>query len=150
MSQRLYFEDLSEGQVFEAGPFELTQARIIEFATEFDPQPQHIDPEAAKTTSFDGLAASGWHTAAATMRLMHEALIHRFGESMGLGIEGLKWSRPVRPGDLLTTTVTIGAKRLSSSKPGFGIVPLQIRTVDQDSHEVLRMTSGALIRTRGA
>ncbi len=148
MVQRLYFEDLAEGQVFEAGPFELSEARIIEFANEFDPQAQHTDAEKARHTPFEGLAASGWHTAAATMRLMHEAVISRFSGSMGLGVDGLKWARPVRPGDRLHARITVGPTRLSGSRPGFGIVPLHIKTLNQDGKPVMQMTASSLVRCR--
>jgi acyl dehydratase len=149
MVQSLYFEDLAEGQVFEAGPFELSEARIIEFANEFDPQSQHTDPEKARDTPFEGLAASGWHTAAATMRLMHDAVISRLSGNMGLGVDGLKWARPVRPGDRLTARITVGATRLSGSRPGFGIVPFQIKTLNQDGKPVMQMTASSLVRCRG-
>lgn len=149
MVERLYFEDVTEGQVFEAGPFEMSEARIIAFAQEFDPQAQHTDPAAARQTPFEGLAASGWHTAAATMRLMHEAVIRRFSGSMGLGVDGLKWARPVRPGDSLRARITVGATRLSGSRAGFGIVPLHIKTLNQDDKPVMQMTATSLVRCRG-
>jgi acyl dehydratase len=145
---RLWFDDMAQGQVYEAGPITVTRDRIVEFAREFDPQAQHTDEEGAKTTPFGGLAASGWHTAAVTMRLMHEAVIKRFGGGMGLGVDNLRWLVPVRPGDELRGRITVGETRPSASKPGFGIVPLNIETINQDGVVVMRMTASSLLRRR--
>jgi acyl dehydratase len=148
---RLWFDDMEEGQVYEAGPVEVTEDRIIAFAREFDPQAQHVDVEAAKSTPFEGLAASGWHTAAVTMRLIHEAVILRFGGGgMGLGVDELRWLLPVRPGDRLRARMVVGETRRSGSKPGFGIVPLSIETLNQDGVVVMRMKTGSLLRCRPA
>jgi acyl dehydratase len=149
MSESLWFEDLQQGQVFEAGPILVTEERIIAFAREFDPQAQHVDPERARATPFRGLAASGWHTASLTMRLMHEAVLRRFGgEGMGLGVDKLRWLVPVRPGDQLRVRVTLGDVRRSESKPGFGIVPMDAETRNQEGVAVQRMTTATLLRCR--
>jgi acyl dehydratase len=96
-----WFEDFEIGMRFKGGRVQVTEADIKRFAAEFDPQPFHLDNEAAKHTAFKGLAASGWHTAALAMRLTVE--IHPFGRHplLGLGVDNLRWLQPVRPGDTL-------------------------------------------------
>lgn len=145
---RLWFEDLAVGQVFEAGPVAMPRDRIVSFAKEFDPQAQHTDEEAARATPFGKLVASGWHTAAASMRLMHEAVIKRFGGGMGLGVDELRWMAPVLPGDVLRGRITITATRLSASRPGFGIVTMLVETLNQDGKPVMRMKPSSLVRCR--
>lgn len=146
--EQLWFEDMAEGQRYHAGPIGVTLERIKQFAAEFDPQAQHMDAEAARATPFGELVASGWHTAAITMRLMHEAIIKRFGGGMGLGAESLKWLQPVRPGDELHAEITLGELRESMTKPGFGIVPMRIRTFNQRNEPVMTMQAASLVRRR--
>ena len=147
--EQLYFEDMVEGQRYRAGPIGISGERIKLFAQEFDPQAQHTDEAAARATPFGELVASGWHTAAITMRLMHEAVIKRFGGGMGLGVDGLKWIQPVRPGDELTAEIEVGTLRDSKTKPEFGIVPLRIRAFNQRNEPVLVMQTASLVRRRG-
>src|SRR5262249_58766882 len=96
-----YLEDFAVGQTFGSGRLRLTAERIKSFAAEFDPQPFHLDEEAARDSIFRGLAASGWHTAAATMRLLVESDLKPIGGIIGAGLEELRWPRPVRPRDHL-------------------------------------------------
>ena len=145
---RIFFEDLEEGQVFVAGPIEVTAAAIKTFAREYDPQPQHMDEGSASATQFEGLAASGWHTAAITMRLAYDAVVYRFAESMGLGTDKMRWLRPVRPGDRLSIRIIVGALRRSHSKPGFGIVRHTIETLDSAGTPVLSMEASCLLRVK--
>jgi acyl dehydratase len=117
----LYLEDLSPGQRFTAGPLTVTAEEIIAFARQYDPQPFHLDPEAAKAHLFGGLVASGWHTAALTMRLVTQAL-----EGLAWGVVGgggdLQWPRPVRPGEALHLEVEVLEVTPSRSKPDRGTV----------------------------
>lgn len=126
----LYFEDLKVGASFTSGPYEMTRERIIGFASEFDPQPFHTDFDAAKATFFGGLAASGWHTSAVTMRLLVES-VPLAGGLIGAGSE-IAWPRAVRPGDVLRVTTTIKQLIGSKSKPDRGLAVLESITYNQD------------------
>ncbi len=144
----LYLEDLYPGMTFSAGPVRLSEEAIIAFAKEFDPQPFHIDPEAAKTTIFKGLAASGWHTVGVTMRMLVDAAMPFAGGSIGFGAE-VSWPRPVRPGDELSVEVEIIDITPSSSKPNQAIVTLRTTTANQNEETVQVMISKNLVFKRG-
>ena len=116
MSER-YLDDFAVGQVFRSGRIRVLGRQIAAFAAEFDPQPFHLDPVAAERTFFRGLAASGWHTAALTMRLLVESELKPAGGIIGLGFEEFRWPRPVRPGDELTVQVEVLEVRPSQSRP---------------------------------
>src|SRR5579875_3866756 len=120
------------------------------FGHEFDPQPQHLDPLAARGTLFGELVASGWHTAAITMRLAHDCFIGRLAGAMGGGVEELAWTRPVRPGDALSVDVEILSLRPSRSRPQLGILGIRMTTFTDVETPVQRMTSTILVRRREA
>src|SRR5579871_4036942 len=101
MNKRLHFEDFHAGQTYALGTHRLTADEIVEFASEFDPQPQHLDPEAAKSSILGGLAASGWHLCALAMRMMVEGLFCKAASMGSPGVEEVQWRRPVFAGDLL-------------------------------------------------
>ena len=127
-----YFEDFAVGQTFRNGPTApLTAEQIKAFAREYDPQPFHTDEEAAKHTFFQGLAASGWHTAALTMRLFVDSDVKPVGGYVGAGGEELRWPRATRPGDSLRVEIQVLDTRLSQSRPTLGIVKMQITTYNQ-------------------
>ena len=108
MTKRVYyFEDLAPGTVLEFGDAEMTAEAIIEFARQFDPQPFHIDPEAAKTSLFGGLCASGWHTASVMMRLWVDNYLSPEASLGSPGVDEVRWHRPVFPGDRLSCRVEI-------------------------------------------
>jgi acyl dehydratase/ribonuclease HI len=139
----LYLEDMRVGQKFSAGAYQMTEERIKSFASEFDPQPFHLDEAAATQHSvFRGLAASGWHTAAATMRLIVSAM-HLVGGSVGLGGE-IAWPRPVRPGDSLRVEIEIVDVRPSRSKPNKGVVTARCITFNQNNEQVQVLTTKIL------
>jgi len=144
----LYLDDLSRGMRFTAGPVTLTEEAIVAFAREFDPQPFHTDPQAAKTSFFEGHVASGWHTAAVTMRMLVDAAMPFAGGSIGLGLE-LSWPKPVRPGDALSVTTEIMDITPSSSKPGRAIATLKTTTTNQNGEVVQVMTSKNIVFKRG-
>ncbi len=144
----LYLEDLRPGTIFSGGPVTLSEEAIVAFAREFDPQPFHTDPEAAKATVFKGLAASGWHTACATMRMLADGAMPFVGGSVGFGVE-VSWPRPVRPGDALSVEAEIVEITPSSSKPHQAIVTLRTTTTNQNGETVQVMTSKNLIFKRG-
>lgn len=134
---KLYFEDISVGMTFESDKYPpLSATQIVEFASDFDPQPFHLDPLEAKETFFGGLAASGWHTAAITMRLMVQT-IPVAGGLVGAGAD-VTWPAAVRPGDVLRIVVTVESVRRSSSNPSRGFVGALIETLNQDDVVVQR------------
>jgi len=118
----LYLEDHLPGSVYEFGSIVVEEKDIVEYATRYDPQVFHVDPEAARRTSFGGLVASGWHTAALAMRLLVDHWLSRMANLGSPGIDELRWLKPVRPGDVLSVRLTIMEVRRSQSKPDRGIV----------------------------
>ena len=146
MSQR-YFEDLRPGHRFKSGTYSVSEEQIISFAREFDPQPFHLDPAVARQTMFKGLIASGWHTAAITMRLFVQTLNFAEG-AIGLGVDELRWPNAVRPGDVLQVETEIVDLRESRSKPSHGIVRIRNVTTNQRGEVVQTMFASALVLRR--
>jgi acyl dehydratase len=146
MSSR-YFEDLKVGDRFHSGTYSVTEDGIIAFAREFDPQIFHLDPAGARETMFEGLIASGWHTAAVSMRLFVRAMDVP-GGIIGLGVDELRWPNPVRPGDVIKVETEIVDLRASRSKPGHGIVRLRNVTRNQRDEVVQTMLASALVPRR--
>jgi acyl dehydratase len=146
-SQGLYLEDLHVGQRFVSGTHRMDEARIKEFAREFDPQPFHLDDAAARASVFGGLAASGWHTAAVAMRLLVDG-----GLPLGNGIIGmggdLAWPKPTRPGDTLHVESEILEIVPSRSKPNQAIVKVRSTTLNQHGETVHSFTSKCLVFKR--
>lgn len=141
----LYLEELQIGQVFRGSArMRITADDIVRFAAEFGPQPFHLDAAAAKNSIFDGLAASGWHTAAITMRLLVASECRIAGGLIGLGFEELKWPRPVRPGDELRVQSEVLEKRESKSRPQQGLVKMRYSTFNQRD-EPVQVSVGTLI-----
>ncbi len=150
MREPLFLEDLTPGRRFTAGPVMVTEAEIIAFASRFDPQPFHTDPVAARDHAlFRGLAASGWHTAALTMRMIVDAVGHIAGGAVGGGGE-LVWPRPTRPGDVLTLEVEVLEATPSRSRPERGSAVIRYRTLNQHGDEVQVFTARAVVPRRPA
>lgn len=146
----IYLEDLSPGMVFTAGPAEVTEAEIIAFAQRFDPQPFHIDPEAAKQHPiFRGLAASGWHTAAMTMRMVTDAMRDFAGGTIGGGGD-LQWPKPVRPGDLLRLEIEVLEVAPSRTRPERGSALMRNTTFNQNDEAVQIFTVRTVVPRRPA
>lgn len=124
VSERLYFEDFHTGQVFTLGTHQIGAEEIIAFAKEFDPQPQHIDPVAAKSSILGGLAASGWHLCALSMRMMVDGLFARAASMGSPGIEEVQWRKPVYAGDVLQLRTEILGSR-ESSRPDRGYIRMR-------------------------
>lgn len=141
----LYFEDLKVDDVFTSSSYEMSAERILAFAAEFDPQPFHTDPEAAKNTFFGGLAASGWHTSAVTMRLLVES-VPLTGGLIGAGSE-ISWPRAVRPGESLRVITTVRELIPSKSKPERGMVVLESLALNQND-EVCQKTVSKVLAFR--
>lgn len=147
MTTTHYLDDLTVGQKFGSGHLTLELDAIRRFAGEFDPQPFHLDDEAAQATIFRGLAASGWHTAALTMRLLVESEFRPAGGIVGAGVDDLRWPRPVRPGDELCVETEVLEVRPSKSRPQQGIARLRVTTLNQDG-EVLQTYVASLVMQR--
>jgi acyl dehydratase len=127
-----YFEDFKVGDSFKGGSIDVSQDAIIAYARQFDPQPFHLDPEAAAGTMFGELVASGWHTASMTMRLFATSDINIVNGVIGGGVEQLSWPCPVRPGDRLTVRSEVIETRPSKSKPDRGMLKVRVDTLNQD------------------
>ncbi|MGS0740849.1 MaoC family dehydratase [Glaciimonas sp. GG7] len=132
---QLYLEDLQVGQRFESGSCAVSADEIKRFAAEFDPQPFHVDEMAAKNTFFGGLAASGWHTAALTMRLMVQSGMPLAGGIIGAGGE-ITWPKPTRPGDVLHVVSEVVAVTPSRSRPDRGMIQVRCQTLNQNGETV--------------
>jgi acyl dehydratase len=142
----LYLDDITPGMTFETGTYTMDESRMKAFAAEFDPQFFHLDDEAAKSSMFAGLAASGWHTAAATMRLIVESL-DLAGGIIGSGGE-IAWLKPVRAGDVLRVRSEVMEVIPSKSKPDRGAVTLRSETRNQHGEIVQTFTSRTVLRRR--
>lgn len=142
----LYLEDLHPGQRFVSGTHALDEAQIKAFAAQFDPQPFHLDDDAAKNSLFGGLAASGWHTAAITMRLQVESGLPLSGGIIGAGGE-VNWPRPTRPGDVLQVESEVLEVTPSRSRPERGMVTMRSETRNQRG-EVLQTLTVKLVVPR--
>jgi len=144
---RLYLEDLHPGQRFTSGSHAIDEAQIKAFANQFDPQPFHLYGEAAKDTLFDGLVASGWHTAAITMRLQVESGLPIVGGIIGAGGE-INWPRPTRPGDVLHVESEVLEIRPSRSRPDRGMVTVRSETRNQRGETVQTLTVKLVVPRR--
>jgi len=142
-----YLEDFAVGQTFRSGRLLIDKERIKAFGAEFDPQPFHLDEEAARDTIFGGLAASGWHTAAITMRLLVESDIKPAGGIVGAGFEEFRWTHPVRPGDELHVESEVLEVRPSRSRPNQGLIKVRTTTLNQND-EAVQVTVGSLVVPR--
>ena len=150
MSQEtLYFDDLKIGDTSTTGTYEVSAAAIRRFAGEFDPQPFHLDDEAARHSMFGGLAASGWHTAAITMRLLVSEGPKLANGVLGAGCE-LQWTLPTRPGDVLHVESEVVELTPSRSRTDRGTLVLRSRTINQDGQIVQDMTARLIVARRPA
>ena len=149
MSTPTYFwEDFTPGLVKTFGPVQVERQAIIDFARQFDPQPFHLSEEAGKASLFGGLAASGWHTAALTMRLMCDGFLLDSSSLGSPGLDSLKWHKPVLAGDQLTARMTVLASRPMNSKPHVGLVQTRWETLNQRGEVVMTIESWAMFRRR--
>ena len=142
-----FLEDFAAGQKFASGRLRVEAARVKSFAAEFDPQPFHMDEQAARASLFGGLAASGWHTAAMTMRLLVESDLEPAGGIVGAGFDEFRWPRPVRPGDELHLEIEVLEVRPSKSRPQQGLVKIRTTTLNQNG-EPVQVSVGNLVVPR--
>lgn len=140
MSWKTYWEDFKTGERKNIGSVVVEKDDVIEFASRYDPQPFHVDEEAAKRSIYGGLIASGWHTCAIVMRLMCDSYMLEAASLGSPGMENVRWLRPVRPGDTLTAYRTIEETRVSASRPDRGIVKTIWEVENQKGELVLTMS----------
>jgi acyl dehydratase len=146
----IWLEEFAPGQKYLSGKLRVDAAAIKAFAAEFDPQPFHLDEDAARGSFFGGLAASGWHTAALSMRLLVESGFRPAGGIIGSRADELKWMRPVRPGDELRVEAEVLEVRASSSRPGQGFVKCRTTTLNQNDEPVQVLVMNLLVQARPA
>ena len=140
-----YLEDFAVGQMFGSGRLRIDGERALAFAAEFDPQPFHLDEAAARRSIFGGMTASGWHTAAVTMRLLVGTEFKPAGGIIGAGFDECRWTRPVRPGDELRIECEVIEVRPSRSRPQQGMIKLRITTMNQNDDPVLVQVANLVV-----
>jgi acyl dehydratase len=145
-----YLEDFAVGQVFKSGRKRVDKDEIFTFAREYDPQPFHLDEAAARQSPFAGLAASGWHTAAMSMRLIVDGEFKPAGGILGVGFDELSWPRAVRPGDELYVKSEVLEVRPSKSRPDRGMIRVRNTTFNQNDEPVQVFTGNLLVPRRAA
>ncbi|MCO5065113.1 MAG: MaoC family dehydratase [Rhizobiaceae bacterium] len=144
------FEDFEEGMTVELGSKHVTAEEIVAFASEFDPQPMHLDDEAGKASILGGLAASGWHTCSMFMRLLCDAVLLDSTSQGAPGIDYVKWTKPVLAGDTLSASVTVLSVRVSSRRPGLGLVTMRSEMANQRGDKVFELQNTGMFLTRSA
>lgn len=147
-SIHLYWEDFPAGSVREFGAMPVTREAVLEFAAQFDPQPFHLDDDAAKDSLFGRLSASGWHTCAMTMRMTCDAVLLRSSSLGSPGLDNLRWHKPVYPGDVLSARLTTLDARPMASRPSVGLVLSKWETLNQHGELVLSMQGWGMFGRR--
>ena len=145
---KYYWEDFPVGKVTEFGGITLTQEEIMRFARDFDPQPFHVDEEAARHSMFGGIIASGWHTCGLAMRMMCDAYLLESASLGSPGVENIRWLKPVRPGDTLHVRCVVLEARPMESKPHIGLVRNRWEVLNQNNEEVMQMEGYGMFRRR--
>jgi len=143
-----YFENIEVGTVEEFGEYHVTKKEIIEFAEQYDPQPFHTDETAAEESAFGELVASGWHTAAISMRMLVDNILQKCAGMGGRSADELRWERPVRPGDTLSLRIEVLDKWASESEPRRGYVEWKVAVLNQDDKVTLSYTVTGMIERR--
>lgn len=143
-----YLDDFAPGQKFGSGQLKVDRERIKSFAAEFDPQPFHLSEEAAQRSIFKGLAASGWHTAAMTMRLLVESDLSPASGIVGVGFEEFRWPNPTRPDDVLHLDIEVLEVRPSKSRPEQGVIKVKTTTLNQNNEPVQVSVGNLIVRRR--
>jgi acyl dehydratase len=147
---RQFWEDFPVGDVRDFGGLPVTREAVLEFARQFDPQPFHVDEDAARESLFGGLCASGWHTAAMAMRMMCDGYLLDSASLGSPGIDQLRWIRPVFPGDTLRVRMTVLAARPMASRPTVGLVQTRWDVRNQHDEPVMTMEGWGMFRRRPA
>ncbi|WP_254536911.1 MaoC family dehydratase [Halomarina litorea] len=142
MSHDQTYEDVTVGETRSFGEYEVTREEILRFAGQYDPQPFHVDEEAAESSMFGGLVASGWHTAAMTMRMLVDGELNESGALGAVGVDELRWPNPVRPGDTLSIETEVLEKE--PFREGIGLVHSRTVTTNDDGETVMSMVGRVL------
>jgi len=145
-----HFEDFTPDRTFPLAVKRVTADEIVEFATEFDPQPMHLDEAAGRASILGGLSASGWHTSSMFMRMMYDGWLSRAASEGSPGIELMEWKKPVLAGDTLSGRSTVASTRLLRSRPGIGLVNFLHEVTNQRGQIVMRGENPIMIRLRNA
>ena len=144
----IHFEDFAPGQVIESPPLAVSREEIVAFAAEFDPQPMHLDEEAARASMLGGLAASGWHTCCLMMRLAAHGFILNSASMGAPGVDEVRWLAPLRPGRQISLRTTVLDTRVSSSRPEMGFVKMLFEVVDDAGVTVMALNSSLIMGRR--
>lgn len=146
----LYLDDFHPDDVFDLGSRSVSREEILDFARQFDPQPFHVDEDAARQSIFGGLIASGWHTCSIFMRLLVDQLLSRSASMGSPGIDEVRWLLPVRPGDVLSARGTIAEVRPSASKPDRGVIKVRYEMFNQNGERVMTMQGMGMFKRKPA
>jgi acyl dehydratase len=149
MSKR-YFEDFNAGLVIETAPRLVTREEIVAFAAEFDPQPMHLDEEAARNSILGGLAASGWHTCCLLMRMACDSFVLDSSSMGAPGVDEVKWIKPLRPSTHIRLRTTVLETRVSNSRPEMGFVKALMEVLGDDGEQVMTLTTSMIMGRRAA
>jgi acyl dehydratase len=149
-ADKLHWEDVEVGKPATYGAYTVTKEDIFEFARAFDPQPHHVDEEAAKLSLVKGLCASGWHSCAMFMRLLWDGQLHRFASLGAAGIDEVKWMKPVRPGFVLKARSVCTSKRIMASRPGVGICQMRHEILNQNDELLMTMENAQFLAVRNS
>jgi acyl dehydratase len=145
-----YFEDFTPGMMIEHGPRLVTREEIVAFAAEFDPQPMHLDEEAARNSILGGLAASGWHTCCLLMRMACDGFVLDSSSMGAPGVDEVKWLKPLRPGTHITLRTTVLETRTSKNRPEMGLVKALMEVLDDEGGQIMTLTTSMLMGRRVA
>ena len=143
-----YFEDYRVGEQVEFGSYRMTEEQIVAFARDFDPQPFHVDKDAARQSVYGGLVASGWHTASAMMRMMVDHFISPKTSMGSPGMDEIRWLKPVRPGDTLRVRLTVLSAKRSTTKPDRGVIDQRVEVINQHGDVVMASKGIGMYRCR--
>lgn len=144
----MHYEDFTEGRVFDLGTYQVTRDEVIAFASEFDPQPFHLDEAAAKSSVLGGLSASGWHNCAIMMRMICDGYLNDAAGMGSSGMDEVKWLKPVYAGETLTGTMTVVARRVSSKRPEMGILTCRWELFNLAGEKKVEQTGVNFMRVR--
>lgn len=146
---KVFYDDIEIGQTERYGAYEVTREEVIDFARKYDPQPFHLDDEAAKQSVFGALCASGWHTCAMMMRMLVDNLTEQKSASMGSpGVDAIRWKQPCFPGDILSVESTVTEKRDSASRPKIGFLKSDLVIKNQRDEVVMTVTTNYMMLKR--
>lgn len=146
--ETLYYEDFAEGREFVSAERAVSAEEIIAFASEFDPQPMHLDEAAGKASILGGLSGSGWHMSSIAMRLFFDEVISRSAGEGGPGIDVMEWRKPLIAGDTVRLTIRVKSRRPLASRPGIGLVTMEHTMTNQKGERIMRMEAPVIMRMR--